>query len=46
MLSKIAAPLLRLVNMSREVERVALAYLLVVARSYPVCVSIDLSTKS
>ncbi|KAG2145245.1 adaptin N terminal region-domain-containing protein [Suillus clintonianus] len=36
MLSKIAAPLLRLLSVSREVERVALVYLLVVARSHPV----------
>lgn len=36
MLSKISAPLLRLLSVSREVERVALAYLLVVARSHPV----------
>lgn len=35
MLSKIGAPLLRLLSVSREVERVALAYLLVVARSHP-----------
>ncbi|KAG2360189.1 adaptin N terminal region-domain-containing protein [Suillus spraguei] len=35
MLSKISAPLLRLLSVSREVERVALAYLLVVARSHP-----------
>ncbi|KAG1725360.1 adaptin N terminal region-domain-containing protein [Suillus paluster] len=35
MLSKVAAPLLRILSVSREVERVALAYLLVVARSHP-----------
>ncbi|KAG0708083.1 adaptin N terminal region-domain-containing protein [Suillus ampliporus] len=35
MLSRISAPLLRLLSASREVERVALAYLLVVARSHP-----------
>ncbi|KAG1882097.1 adaptin N terminal region-domain-containing protein [Suillus subluteus] len=35
MLSKISAPLLRLLSVSREVERVTLAYLLVVARSHP-----------
>lgn len=35
MLSKIGAPLLRLLSVSREVERVALAYLLVVSRSHP-----------
>ncbi|KAG2036307.1 adaptin N terminal region-domain-containing protein [Suillus americanus] len=34
-LSKIGAPLLRLLSVSREVERVTLAYLLVVARSHP-----------
>lgn len=45
MLSKIAAPLLRILSVSREVERVALAYLLVVSRSHPVRVSADLSTK-
>ena len=35
--SKTVRPLLRLVNQSREVERVVLVYLLIMSRTKPVC---------
>lgn len=38
--SKIVNPLLRIIHVSREVERVVLAYLLIITRAHPVSIYI------